>query len=363
MLSLPEHSPDEKMMHKPTILAAVLLYSSAWAAATALPSVRFEHKDWEIACDNTRTCRAAGYHKPEDQDDSPVSVLLTRAAGPGQPVKAYLQIGDDPQARHAVPAQVQMKVDGKHLGTVAIVPKTHVGALSARQAAALLPALLKGRTIAWIKGQDAWTLSTAGATAVLLKMDEFQGRLGTPGALVRPGTRAESQALPPLATPVLTAPLPAPAQADNSLVPPGQQAALVDALRKVTPADECDLTNPALTEPFEQATYPLPGERMLVERICWHGPYGLAFGYWIAGRHPPYAPSFVIAGATGYDDGTIYRSKHGSGNGDCMANDSWTWNGEAFVHTGSATSGMCRGITAGGAWYLPTLVTTIKKQP
>jgi invasion protein IalB len=351
------------MTHKPIILAALLLCPSTWAATTALPSVRFEHKDWEISCDNTRACRAAGYHKPEDQDDNPVSVLLTRAAGPGQPVKAYLQIGNDPEARHAVPAQVHMSVDGKQLDAVAIDRKTHVGELSAGQAAALLPALLKGGTLTWVNGQDAWTLSTAGASAVLRKMDAFQGRLGTPGALVRPGTRAESQALPPLAAPVLTVRLPASTRADKTLVPPSQQAALVDALRKVTPADECDLTNPARTGPFEQEIYPLPGERMLVERICSHGPYGMAFGYWIARRHAPYAPSLVIARATGYADGTIYQSKHGSGTGDCMANDSWTWNGDAFVHTGAATTGMCKGITAGGAWHLPTLVTTIKKQP
>jgi hypothetical protein len=351
------------MTHKPTILAALLLCPSAWAATTALPSVRFEQADWEISCDNTRSCRAAGYHKPEDQDDNPVSVLLTRAAGPGQPVNAYLQIGNDPEARHAVPTQVHMRVDGKHLGTVAIDRKTRVGELSAGQAAALLPALLKGGAVAWVNGQDAWTLSTAGASAVLLKMDEFQGRLGTPGALVRPGTRAESQALPPLAAPVVTTLLPASAQADKTLVQRSEHAALVDALRKVTPADECELLNPARTDAVEQESYPLPGERMLVERTCWRGPYGPAYGYWIARRHPPYAPTFVIAGASGYDDGTIYRSKHGSGSGDCMVDDSWTWNGEVFIHTGSATTGMCKGIAAGGAWYLPTLVTTIKKQP
>jgi hypothetical protein len=36
-------------------------------------------------------------------------------------------------------------------------------------------------------------------------MDEFQGRIGTPGALVRKGTRPEATVLPPLPAPEITA--------------------------------------------------------------------------------------------------------------------------------------------------------------
>ncbi|RYE66259.1 MAG: DUF1176 domain-containing protein, partial [Oxalobacteraceae bacterium] len=60
-----------------TVLSgAVVLHA---VAADTLPQVRFEHKDWEIACDNTRTCRAAGY---QTEDVVPnASILLTRHAG------------------------------------------------------------------------------------------------------------------------------------------------------------------------------------------------------------------------------------------------------------------------------------------
>ncbi|NBD19090.1 DUF1176 domain-containing protein [Aquabacterium fontiphilum] len=54
--------------------------------------VSFGHLDWELACDNTRTCRAAGY-QPEEAGLA-VSLLLTRAAGPGTPVQARLTLGD-----------------------------------------------------------------------------------------------------------------------------------------------------------------------------------------------------------------------------------------------------------------------------
>ena len=46
------------MIRKPlTLLAALPLATLAFDDNGSY----FEHKDWEIACDNTGTCRAAGY--------------------------------------------------------------------------------------------------------------------------------------------------------------------------------------------------------------------------------------------------------------------------------------------------------------
>ncbi|RYD40495.1 MAG: DUF1176 domain-containing protein, partial [Verrucomicrobiaceae bacterium] len=47
-----------------------------------------------------------------------------------------------------------------------------------------------------------WTLSLSGLNAVLLKMDEAQDRIGTPGALVRRGNKPESSVLAPVPPPV-----------------------------------------------------------------------------------------------------------------------------------------------------------------
>ena len=49
----------------------------------------------------------------------------------------------------------------------------------------------------------AWPISDSGAAAVLLKMDEAQGRLGTPGALVRRGDKAEASVPAALPVPVI----------------------------------------------------------------------------------------------------------------------------------------------------------------
>ncbi|MBB3778970.1 invasion protein IalB [Xanthomonas arboricola] len=46
---------------RPTLLAATLLLAPVAALADAPAGIAFDHQDWTIACDNTRTCRAAGY--------------------------------------------------------------------------------------------------------------------------------------------------------------------------------------------------------------------------------------------------------------------------------------------------------------
>ena len=52
----------------------------ASSQSTALQGLYFQHQDWELACDNTGTCRAAGYQS-DDDFEQPISMLLTRQAG------------------------------------------------------------------------------------------------------------------------------------------------------------------------------------------------------------------------------------------------------------------------------------------
>lgn len=59
------------------------------AAAETPESVRFSHKDWEIVCDSTRTCRAADYGVKEGE----VFVLFTRHGGSLTDIVAEVTIG------------------------------------------------------------------------------------------------------------------------------------------------------------------------------------------------------------------------------------------------------------------------------
>jgi hypothetical protein len=329
-------------------MLAVLAALAATPAGAA--GVQFTHKDWELACDNTRTCRAAGYQAGEVPPA--VSVLLTREAGARRPVSAQVTIGtyDDGKATPP-PAQVDLVVGGRPRGAVALKADEGVGTLDTSQTAALLQGLLRSEEIAFVAGPQRWRLSDAGAAAVLLRMDDVQGRVGTTGALVRKGANAEAAVLPALPKPVVRAAAitgPAPREA--------LAIAVLRSLRKVP--DDCpDLKDTA--EPPQ--AWRLDAHRVLVSARCWVAAYNTGQGFWVANDKPPYRATAVTYSGTEFEPerSRILAMQKGRGLGDCFAMDQWVWNGARFVHTEEATTGMCRLVAAGGPWMLPTLVSEV----
>lgn len=347
-----------------------LLLVACHAAASAAPpaSLVFTHYDWELVCDNTRTCRAAGYHSEggssteEGGEPLPVSVLFTRAAGPQAPIRAELQLGNpgEDQTVEEWPATLAltMRIDGKPAGQITVRQGKWTVPLAPQQAALLVAALTRHSTIAWSDGQRTWRLSDKGAAAVLLKMDEFQGRLDTPGALVRKGSREESGVLPPLAPPVVlaaTVPLD-----DRVRMPAAALAGLRAALRPS--AREC---NPPEADASrgELDVRRLSPTRLLVSMPCWRGAYNEGAAYWVVNARAPHAPRLVTHDANEYAAGKLQASHKGRGIGDCWGSEEWIWDGARFVHTASGTTGECRSIAPGGAWSLPRLVTTVRPAP
>lgn len=362
------------MMRERILLSAglALLAAVGVAHAAESPGLRFEHGDWELACDNTRTCRAAGYHSTSGSDDEdaeaagngepmPVSVLFTRKAGPNEAVRGEFQIGNPgaDETTDQLPQRMTlaMTINGQAHGKVLIEQGKWTVDLAPAQTQALLAALTRSSRIAWSDGTRTWRLSDKGAAAVLLKMDEFQGRLGTPGALVRKGARDEKTVLPPLPAPVVVA-VAVPRQ-DLVTWPKARLDALRAALK--TQAEDC----PVLTEPGESPNEiivrRLSGGKLLASTLCWRGASNTGDAYWVINATPPYAPELVTSYGAGYDDGKIDGSQKGRGMGDCWAFEHWTWDGKRFIHTNLGNSGACNGIAPGGAWSLPTLVTTVRK--
>lgn len=339
-------------------LSYLLLAGCTTASAsplTELRSISFSHKDWELACDNTRTCGAAGYHA--DDDDRNATILLTRVAGPNQPVTVQLQLAYDDQ--HPTPTELTMTIDGHPHGTVRIKPDSNIGNLSAAQVQALLPALLKNGRVAWSAKGTTWTISTAGANAVLLKMDEFQGRLGTPGALVRKGSKPETSVLPRVPPPEINA---AAVIHDSKPVAltTAQTSELMAALRKTVKDGSCELVDMKSDAATTLEVRQLTNDKLLVSHPCWNAAYNSGDGYWVVNRQSPYSAVLVTTSGTDYDDGIISSMQKGRGFGDCIATATWTWDGKSFTQTSATTTGMCRGIAAGGAWDLPTLVTQVR---
>jgi len=341
-----------------TLLRAALLLAATSATAAEPPDVGFTHKDWELACDNTRTCRAAGYHA-EEREEAAVSVLLTRKAGANQPVTAEVQLGsynEDDSVNAARAGVTTMKIDARPLGTVRIDPKTLTATLSREQTDALIDALTKTGTPKWSNRGGSWSLSGAGATAVLLKMDEFQGRVGTAGALVRKGTKAEDTVLPALPAPVIVA---APVIKGKASLPRDAVKPLLAELRKGFDDGECE--GLAAGGKTELAVEKLAPGKLLVSTVCWTGAYNRGTAYWVVNAKPPYAPVLVTDQASDHANGTITAAQKGRGLGDCWAREEWVWDGERFAQTLSETTGMCRLVAPGGAWHLPTFVSTVRK--
>jgi len=342
-------------------LALALLSLSA-QGADRRSGLSFWHDDWELVCDNTGTCRAAGYQS--DDDEAAVAVLLTRKAGPRQSVSVELMIGDysDEDALNDLPPEftVSMQINAQALGQLSIHKDTLTAKLSPTQSGALLAALPRTSIIEWRAGKHRWRLSDKGAAAVLLKMDDFQGRLGTPGALIKKGTLSEDHVSPPLPLPVVIAgPLSKPRPGDDALA--GKIAnTLRKSLRATVKEDDCPDLLKGESGKGELFITRLTGTKLLVSTQCWTAAYNTGDGYWVVDDAPPYHGVLVTVSGSDYSEGSISSSQKGRGLADCIGSDTWTWDGKQFVHTEASTTGMCKLIAPGGAWSLPTLVTDVR---
>lgn len=349
-------------MPRPTLLLTLaMLPTVLWAQENTPAGVNFTHHDWELACDNTRTCRAAGYQSDDDQ--LPVSVLLTRRAGPQQPVTGQLKLGalfdDSEQERLPDEFLVAMSIDGRELGEVEMRGEEWRGELSANQLTALLAALPGTSDIRWKYQEFEWHLSDSGASAVLLKMDDAQGRVGTPDALTKKGSRSESKILPPLPMPVVVAAPLVPPQLDDPQRFAAQEAAIRASLRNAVLTDECSGLSESNDESQPLEFNRLTSSKLLVSTTCWMAAYNMGDGYWVINDAPPYQPVPVTDSGSGFDNGTIVAGHKSRGLGDCWHTNSWTWDGVRFVHVEAISTGLCKGF-AGGAWELPELVMEVR---
>ena len=340
--------------------AVAALLSLSAQAADSLPGLYFSHHDWEIVCDNTRTCRAAGYSN--DSAERRVSVLLTRAAGPGQRVEGQLMLGsyghEDEAFFATLPKKItlSLRIDGRSVGRVIVPRNSLVADLPRRQVAALLSSLGGNATIEWSFGDDTWQLSDEGAAAVLLKMDEFQGRVGTQDTTIGKGSRGENPVLQPLPVPIVVAAPLAKTLPDDAALASNKD--LHKALRATIGNDDyCPDRDEDSPSAEGISITRLSSTQLLASARCWMGAYNAGYGYWVINAQPPFHPVLVTASGSDLRGNEIYSSQKGRGLGDCWSTDSWTWDGNQFVQTEASTTGMCRLMAPGGAWSLPRIVT------
>ena len=216
-------------------------------------------------------------------------------------------------------------------------------------------------------------------SAVLLKLDEVQGRVGTPIALV-------SKTSPNRQTPKSAKPLPVIKKAfsysddDKQQLDPAKLIYFrkniekwvdIDAEQLIGAGDDmgdCELVNPKTEEYQRMSEYgadrldweftPVDATHTLASHLCWSGPYNSSAGYWLINNEKPSNPMLITTAGNEYSDGEISATHKDRGIGDCWNSATWTWDGKTFTKSEETSTGMCRGF-AGGAWDLPTYVSEV----
>lgn len=334
----------------PKALLALLFSASLHAAP--LVGIQFQHNDWEIACDNTGTCRAAGYGVNEGE----VSVLLTRHAGPHAEIIAQAVFADEIDDPDSL-TPTSLFIDGTSRGELES-GRTGYLQLTSTQRDALLQALRQSGRIEFGSNTRRLALSSAGSDAVLLKMDDFQQRIDTPSALIRPGKRSNDTVLLPRPLPLVVS-YPTLANAKSVALTPAELAKVEPQLREKFAA-ECDLLQEEQRQPWMKT--PIDDKHVTLTTLCWRGAYNESFAVWFTDNTLSAPPRFVTSDASDFTDGFIFSSHKGRGMGDCFSGESRHWDGERFVRSKAITSGMCRGMAAGGVWILPTQVSVLRKK-
>jgi hypothetical protein len=344
-------------MTTPGWLSTLLFVLAPSTAVAAQAPVEFSHGNWQLVCDNTRTCRAAGYS--EDGSEQSASVLITRQAGAGQGVTVQVQVAE-PEEDSAPSGALHLQLGGVDKGALETTNnQTGIYTLSNAQANALLHTVTRVGPINLVDGVgQQWQVSDNGANAVLLKMDDAQGRIGTPGALLRKGNKREADVLPALPAPRITkGELALTTDADRAL---SQSPALLSAVRAALKpiAQECWRNDDDQLTADDIQVNRLTGDTVLVSAPCWMAAYNSADVFWTTPATAPYRLTVVTMQANHYADGELIASHKGRGVGDCWSQDRWQWDGKTFVASSSSHTGKCRG-QPGGFWELPSLVTEI----
>ena len=327
------------------------------AMATSIKAIGENYQDWDLVCDNTGTCRMAGY---QDESSDPVSILFTRAAGENAAVEGKFTILPFGEADRDVQVgqDIEIWLNGKSLGTVKHISDDAPDKLTEEQTKALLSGLKKESEIRLTYGKTTLKVSDKGAAAAMLKMDEFQQRLNTPSALIRQG-KEKHAVLAPQAAPKVEA-----ISVNNHKTielkrGEKQFKHVLALLRKAH--DGCvdeDLESQDIT------LYPLTQNKVLAEALCASGAYQ-STNYYAVLDDKLSKVEQVLAdqyNEAGYDEKQGYAFVRGTykarGIGDCWSGDDAVWNGKIFIRTSEWTTGSCKGFT-GGAWQLPTFVSDI----
>lgn len=307
-----------------------------------------QFRDWTVVCNNRNHCAAYA----QAVDFGPAWIMVDMPAGPtAQPEITFgsWQAGDETPG--------DLRIDGRVQPSQEVPP--NLGFRRAVQTRAALAAMVAGNQVTiGPPGADEAPLavSLAGVSASLLWIDERQGRLNTPSALIRRGTRANAQV--PRALDV-AAPRPGPIVSQSGL--PGRASEALIHFARSQPCEEGDTDAADLGLSMEGR---LSADTLLWSRTCITGAYNYGARYFLTnGRggspravHLPQtrqpgdddlaeSDRHVYFNA-GYDPETRELSLFykGRGLGDCGYAATWVWTGAAFALREEAIMNACAGM-------------------
>lgn len=322
------------------LVAAFALAGGAQAAGTKAV------KDWFGACANTGACTAFGF--VAEADTPGPYLMIHRDAGPAAPVQVTL-VNDAGDTQPA--ADWTLSLDGRSIPGVGSVHAagSEAGAratLTGRTAAALIAALRSGKSLSFSAGgEEVGAISLAGSAAILLWVDDQQGRVDTATALARPGAKPASAVPPATPAPLIVA------------APPVKQSGVPDHAPKGMTKSIADCDAEADT-PDEVVARLAPGV-MLWGPQCTSGAYNAVNVFFIGDEHAkglkrikfPEAPGSGQASDDelfnpSFDAKTRVLSMFSKarGVGDCGEAAGWVWDGRAFQLTSETVMPSCRGV-------------------
>jgi len=340
------------------ISIALLLIGSQLLSAKSLS---YQHHDWQVVCDNTNTCRIAGYSS-DDSDGNRVSVLITREAGARKNIKANIQLGrygdDDEKLFKSFPSSFKLKmlINGKTHGFVGMKKSELISSLSTRQTEALVNSLSKSSEIVWKYKKYQWQLSDSGSTAVLLKADEFQKRLNTRTAFYKKGSRSEKNVLKAKKVPTIYAQK----VKDKEMIV--KDKAYIEKVRSALSSKDEQCFESDYQGDGSLKFYSLNAFKMVVSKAVWMAAYNEGHCTWVVNKKEPFNPQPAVEGSYYVEGniGMVSNSQKWRGLGDCWSYEEHVWTGESLEESSVGSTGLCRLIAGGGAWSLPTFVSKVK---
>lgn len=326
----------------------------ATAPASAVRSQSRKFRDWLAVCDNTNDCVAFG---PASEGTGWVRV----GSAPGPDGARSVVVGFWPSGGDGLSGPITLSLDGRRHAAAPVAgdhEPVGVAEIPVARAAAVASDMAAGRALTLTGGGETIAMSLSGAAAAMLWIDERQGRLETPAALVRKGTRSATAAPGPAQAPQVVA---APPIAQTGFGDTGQT--LPRSLEALAAVKACraETGDSGLSDEVMSARLDASTELWAVP--CFAGAYNIGHDWYLTGPGGTNPRAVSLPSATGesgagtinggYDPGsrTLSAFSKGRGIGDCGTASTWTWTGRSFVLSAETAMTECWGVPAD---YWPT---------